>query len=139
MIMAIKLVYGEEQVTSGPPESTENQLFGPGWIVTRSNGHCIAEYDSGEHGGGTISFEISEEDFEFLKADLSLGEKIYKKYSFIQGDGWWADRSAANRYVRVTDKVKYQKTGDFFVNEAEFIALRNDKSLFIKLYEKYKD
>lgn len=135
--MTIKLVYGEEQTTSGPPESTENQLFGPGWIMTRKDGHCLAEYDSGEHGGGTISFEITEEDFEILKADLSLGEKIYKKYSLIQGDGWWADRSAANRYVRVTDGMKYKKTGDFFVNEAEFVLLRKDKSVFAALYEKH--
>jgi hypothetical protein len=137
MTMTIKLVYGDEQITSGPRESTENQLFGPGWIINRSNGVCLAEYDSGKHGGGTISFEITDEDFETLKADISLGEKIYTKYSSIKGDGWWADRSAGNRYVRVTDKLNYTKTGDFFISEAEFIQLRNNKSFFTKLYDKY--
>jgi hypothetical protein len=135
--MTMKLVYGEEQITSGPRDSTENQLFGSGWVVTRSNGHCLAEYESGGHGGGTISFEITEEDFEILKADLSLGDSIYVKYSLIKGDGWWADRSVGNCYVRVTDTKKYKKTGDFFINESEFTSLRNDKALFIELYQKY--
>jgi hypothetical protein len=135
--MAIKLIYGDEQVTTGPRENTENQLFGPGWIVTRSNGRCVAEFDSGEHGGGTISFEISDEDFDVLKADSSLGEVLYRKYSQIRGDGWWADRSARGCYIRVTDHVKYSRTGDFFVDESDFNALRNNPDLFGTLYSKH--
>ncbi len=136
----VKLIYGEETTCPPPSPSTENELYGVGWIATRKNGVCVLDSAWGGHGGGSLEFEIDEADFERLKADHGLYKEIFDTYnSPIHGDGWWADRNPDLRYVRVQRDRGYDKTGDFHITEEEFVALRADHSLFKGLYDKYYD
>jgi hypothetical protein len=126
------------------PKSTENELYGDGWVAERTDSKCILDSMWGGHGGGSIIFEIDDADFELLKSDLSTAEgshwaTIYKKYSYISGDSWWADRTPDYRYVRVQPELYPERYGDFHITEEEFVALRKNGNLFPDLYKKYYD
>lgn len=61
--------FGEEQISPGPRPSDENNVRGAGWTASRgANGYTLS-WISGEHGGGELSAEISEEEFERLRAN----------------------------------------------------------------------
>jgi hypothetical protein len=124
-----------------PPrrESTENELYGEGWNAWRKDGKSMLGSHWGGHGGGSIEFEIDDADFERLKTDFSLYDEIYRSYSLIHGDGWWADRNPGLRYVRVQPGPRVTRAGDFHITEEEFMALRKDHSLYQSLYDKYYD
>jgi hypothetical protein len=133
----VTIIYGEKQVAPPRPKSTENELYGPGWNATRTDGKCILESAWGGHGGGSIIFEIDEADFELLKSDFSQWSGIYDRYSLIHGEGWWADRNPDLRYVRVQPNKGFDRVGDFHITEEEFLILRKDHSFFKELYKKY--
>jgi hypothetical protein len=76
----VKLIIGEEIVPPACPQSTENRLYGDGWIAERKDGRCVLDSLWGGHGGGSIVFEIDETDFERLKADFSLYREIYNAF-----------------------------------------------------------
>lgn len=61
--------FGEEHIVGGPKPSDENNVRGEGWIASRTASGYTLSWISGEHGGGELSAEISEEEFERLRAD----------------------------------------------------------------------
>jgi hypothetical protein len=135
----VKIIYGEKQVAPPRPASTENKLYGEGWNALRAEGKCTLDSAWGGHGGGSITFEIDEADFELLRADFSKWREVYDKYSLIHGNGWWADRQPDFNFVRVKPDGNQRKFGDFRITDEEFVALRKNHALFTDLYKKYYD
>ncbi len=82
----VKIIYSEEtsvETEYGPrPADTENELFGDGWVAIRKHGQCILDSASADHGGGSIIYEISEEEFMALKSDHQKWSEIFNKYHF---------------------------------------------------------
>lgn len=68
----MRIVEGEEQVTTGPGGTdNEDTIRGEGWIAARRDGAYFLEYDAGEIQSRDVSLPITAEEFARLRGDHS--------------------------------------------------------------------
>ena len=119
-----------------PP--SESKLWGQGWVAERGAGQATVSMPTGMWDSGEMSFPISESDFDLLRADPGRIQEVFRRYNWIEGDGWTVQRE--DKCIVYLDRARYgDDNARFVMPHAKFDELKRDPGLFDEIYREFRD
>ena len=115
--------------------SEHQTLRGMGWFAERKDGRATASVPTGKWDTGELVFDISQDDFERLRAEPESFHALFDKYNVIKGDGWTARRDDTCTVYLSPDRFADNRR--FSIPNDAFERLQRDPGFFEELYSTF--
>jgi hypothetical protein len=103
-----------------------------GWYIERIGDRVVASVPTGRWDTGRLSFAISREEFERLKAGTEAFRDIFNRHNEVRGEGWVAQREET--CIVFLEPERFADSRRFRIPDEAFERLRGDPGLFDDIY-----
>jgi hypothetical protein len=111
-------------------------LRGMGWVARRWGERTTASVPTGKWDQGELFYDISAADFAQLRVDPATFSEMHRKYNWVSGPGWSAQREDV--CVVYLLPSHFPDNRRFKIPNDAFERLRDDPSRFDEIYAAFR-